>query len=86
MAADCRLIRLEFTSAFEMLDFVQVVNDHVGREDRQQHHAPAAERGQQQAREQNRVRRPQRRDRSRLQGERKPDLRAQVIAQGDEQC
>ena len=30
--ADCRLIRLEFTSAFEMLDFVQVVNDHVGRE------------------------------------------------------
>jgi len=29
---DCRLIRLEFTSAFEMLDFVQVVNDHVGRE------------------------------------------------------
>ena len=32
MAADCRLIRLEFTSAFEMLDFVQVVNDHVGRE------------------------------------------------------
>ena len=32
MASDCRLIRLEFTSAFEMLDFVQVVNDHVGRE------------------------------------------------------
>jgi serine/threonine-protein kinase RsbW len=30
--ADGRLIRLEFTSAFEMLDFVQVVNDHVGRE------------------------------------------------------
>lgn len=30
--ADYRLIRLEFTSAFEMLDFVQVVNDHVGRE------------------------------------------------------
>jgi len=26
-----RLIRLEFTSAFEMLDFVQVVNDHIGR-------------------------------------------------------
>jgi serine/threonine-protein kinase RsbW len=26
-----RLVRLEFTSAFEMLDFVQVVNDHVGR-------------------------------------------------------
>ena len=25
------LVRLEFTSAFEMLDFVQVVNDHVGR-------------------------------------------------------
>jgi serine/threonine-protein kinase RsbW len=30
--ADTRLIRLEFTSAFEMLDFVQVVNDHVGRD------------------------------------------------------
>ena len=30
MAAD-RLVRIEFTSAFEMLDFVQVVNDHVGR-------------------------------------------------------
>jgi serine/threonine-protein kinase RsbW len=26
-----QLVRLEFTSAFEMLDFVQVVNDHVGR-------------------------------------------------------
>jgi serine/threonine-protein kinase RsbW len=26
-----RLVRLEFSSAFEMLDFVQVVNDHVGR-------------------------------------------------------
>ena len=26
-----RLVRLEFTSAFEMLDFVQVVNDYVGR-------------------------------------------------------
>jgi serine/threonine-protein kinase RsbW len=25
------VVRLEFTSAFEMLDFVQVVNDHVGR-------------------------------------------------------
>ena len=25
------IIRLEFTSAFEMLDFVQVVNDHLGR-------------------------------------------------------
>ncbi|OFW18019.1 MAG: hypothetical protein A3H97_02150 [Acidobacteria bacterium RIFCSPLOWO2_02_FULL_65_29] len=30
--AEQRLIRLEFTSAFEMLDFVQVVNDHIGRE------------------------------------------------------
>lgn len=26
-----RFVRLEFTSAFEMLDFVQVVNDHVSR-------------------------------------------------------
>jgi serine/threonine-protein kinase RsbW len=26
-----RLVRLEFTSAVEMLDFVQVVSDHVGR-------------------------------------------------------
>ena len=26
-----RLIRLEFGSAFDMLDFVQVVSDHVGR-------------------------------------------------------
>jgi serine/threonine-protein kinase RsbW len=26
-----RLVRLEFTSAFDMLDFVMVVNDHVGR-------------------------------------------------------
>jgi serine/threonine-protein kinase RsbW len=26
-----RLIRLEFTGAFEMLDFVQVVNEHIGR-------------------------------------------------------
>jgi serine/threonine-protein kinase RsbW len=25
------VVRLEFTSAFEMLDFVQVVSDHVGR-------------------------------------------------------
>jgi serine/threonine-protein kinase RsbW len=25
------MVRLEFTSAFEMLDFVQVVNDHVSR-------------------------------------------------------
>jgi serine/threonine-protein kinase RsbW len=30
--AEHHVIRLEFTSAFEMLDFVQVVNDHVGRE------------------------------------------------------
>jgi serine/threonine-protein kinase RsbW len=30
--ADTRLVRLEFTSAFEMLDFVQVVSDHVGRD------------------------------------------------------
>ena len=27
-----RSLRLEFTSAFEMLDFVQVVSDHVGRD------------------------------------------------------
>jgi len=26
-----QIVRLEFTSAFEMLDFVQVVTDHVGR-------------------------------------------------------
>ena len=26
-----QLVRLEFTSAFEMLDFVQVVSDHLGR-------------------------------------------------------
>jgi serine/threonine-protein kinase RsbW len=26
-----QFVRLEFTSAFEMLDFVQVVSDHVGR-------------------------------------------------------
>jgi serine/threonine-protein kinase RsbW len=26
-----RLVQLEFTSAFDMLDFVQVVNDHIGR-------------------------------------------------------
>ena len=30
--ADPRSLRLEFTSAFEMLDFVQVVSDHVGRD------------------------------------------------------
>ena len=30
MAGD-RVVRLEFTSAFEMLDCVQVVNDHIGR-------------------------------------------------------
>jgi len=28
---DRRFVRLEFTSAFEMLDFVQIVSDHVGR-------------------------------------------------------
>ena len=27
-----QLVHLEFTSAFEMLDFVQVVSDHIGRE------------------------------------------------------
>ena len=27
-----RSLRLEFTSAFEMLDLVQVVSDHVGRD------------------------------------------------------
>jgi serine/threonine-protein kinase RsbW len=27
-----QVVRLEFTSAFEMLDFVQVVSDHIGRE------------------------------------------------------
>ena len=26
-----QLVHLEFTSAFEMLDFVQVVSDHIGR-------------------------------------------------------
>src|SRR4029077_7996077 len=26
-----QIVRLEFTSAFEMLDFVQVVSDHIGR-------------------------------------------------------
>jgi serine/threonine-protein kinase RsbW len=26
-----QVVRLEFTSAFEMLDFVQVVSDHIGR-------------------------------------------------------
>jgi serine/threonine-protein kinase RsbW len=30
--ADQRSLRLEFTSAFEMLDLVQVVSDHVGRD------------------------------------------------------
>ena len=30
--AEHRLIRLEFTSAFEMLDLVQVVGDHIARE------------------------------------------------------
>jgi serine/threonine-protein kinase RsbW len=29
---DHQVVRLEFTSAFEMLDFVQVVSDHIGRE------------------------------------------------------
>jgi serine/threonine-protein kinase RsbW len=27
----CQLVRLEFSSAVEMLDFVQVVGDHIGR-------------------------------------------------------
>src|SRR5437773_3377100 len=27
-----QVVRLEFTSAFEMLDFVQVVSDHIGRD------------------------------------------------------
>src|SRR3979411_2796315 len=31
-ATDRQVVRLEFTSAFEMLDFVQVVSDHIGRE------------------------------------------------------
>ena len=31
MVDDQQVVRLEFTSAVEMLDFVQVVNDHVGR-------------------------------------------------------
>jgi len=31
-ATDHHVVRLEFTSAFEMLDFVQVVSDHIGRE------------------------------------------------------
>ncbi len=29
---DRQVVRLEFTSAFEMLDFVQVVSDHIGRD------------------------------------------------------
>jgi serine/threonine-protein kinase RsbW len=32
MTTDHQVVRLEFTSAFEMLDFVQVVSDHIGRE------------------------------------------------------
>ncbi len=31
MSAPHHIVRLEFTSAFEMLDFVQVVSDHIGR-------------------------------------------------------
>ena len=31
MTANGHVVRLEFTSAFEMLDFVQVVSDHMGR-------------------------------------------------------
>ena len=31
MTANGHVVRLEFTSAFEMLDFVQVVSDHIGR-------------------------------------------------------
>jgi serine/threonine-protein kinase RsbW len=31
MVDDRQVVRLEFTSAVEMLDFVQVVSDHVGR-------------------------------------------------------
>ena len=30
-AHDSHIVRLEFTSAFEMLDFVQVVSDHIAR-------------------------------------------------------
>ena len=30
-ATDHRIVRLEFTSTFEMLDFVQVVSDHLSR-------------------------------------------------------
>ena len=42
MPANCRqIVRLEFTSAFEMLDFVQVISDHVaksvGFDDESQH-------------------------------------------------
>src|SRR6266705_7215539 len=29
---DRQVVRLEFTSAFEMLDFVQIVSDHIGRD------------------------------------------------------
>ena len=32
VATSPRVLRLEFTSAFDMLDFVQVVSDHVSRE------------------------------------------------------
>jgi len=32
MATSPRVLRLEFTSAFDMLDFVQVVSDHMSRE------------------------------------------------------
>jgi serine/threonine-protein kinase RsbW len=31
MTVNGHVVRLEFTSAFEMLDFVQVVSDHIGR-------------------------------------------------------
>src|SRR5688500_10235344 len=31
MPADTAMVRLDFSSTFEMLDFVQVVSDHVGR-------------------------------------------------------
>jgi len=30
--SDHQVVRLEFTSAFDMLDFVQVVSDHIGRD------------------------------------------------------
>ena len=32
MTANAHIVRLEFTSAFEMLDFVQVVSDHMARD------------------------------------------------------